>query len=185
MNDGRHTRTTGTSKSAIDLTKVSPFLQPILSSNASSNSLDSDHCVITINIATRSREPHITITKFNTTKADSNLSTSNEVWKQTTKPSLLHSTEDSTESFDRTIKCTAESAVPITEITKHFLEPWGCSYLQMLRENREHFHRIYKKTKCNHDLILWEKNRPDFKRLVKKKRKLRKLCQFSQWHYIY
>ena len=50
LNDGRHTRTSGTSKSAIDLTIASPSLQPSLSWNVTDSPLSSDYCMITVNI---------------------------------------------------------------------------------------------------------------------------------------
>ena len=118
-NDGGHTRATDTSKSAIELTIISPSLQPILSWNISDSPVDSDHCVITTNIPTRSREPQSTIAKFNMNETDLHLFTSNEVWKQTTNPNFLKSAEALTENFYSTNKCAVEFAVPIIEIKKN------------------------------------------------------------------
>ena len=123
MIEGRHSRTTGTSRSANDLTGVSPSLQPILSRNVSDISHDINHCVIIINIRTRNREPQSIITKFNTIKVDWHLFTSNEVWKPATSPNLLHSTKTLTDNIYRTIKCAAEFSISMIEINKYFHEP--------------------------------------------------------------
>ena len=59
LNDGRHTRTSGTSKSAIHLIIASPSIQPILSWNVTDSPLCSDHCVIAVNIqAQKLRTPN-------------------------------------------------------------------------------------------------------------------------------
>ena len=55
--DGRHTRRSNTSISAIDLTIASPSLQPILSWNVTNNLLCSDHYMITVNIHSKISEP--------------------------------------------------------------------------------------------------------------------------------
>ena len=81
LNDGRHTRTSGTLKSAIDLTIASPSLQPILYWNVTDRPSCSDHCMITVNFQSENSESETTITKFNINKDNWHLSTSNEAWE--------------------------------------------------------------------------------------------------------
>ena len=57
LNDGRHTRTRSTSKSAVDLTTAFPSLQPILSWIGTGSPLCSNHCMITVNILSKTSEP--------------------------------------------------------------------------------------------------------------------------------
>ena len=57
LNEGKHTRTSGTSKSAIYLTIASPSLQPIISWNVTNSPKCSDHCVITVSIQSKNSEP--------------------------------------------------------------------------------------------------------------------------------
>ena len=99
MNDAGHMRTIVTSKSAVDITLVSHSLQPNVSWNVLDSPFDSDHCVTTTNILTRSQETQKTVTKFNMNKKGWHLFTSNEVWKQTTNPSLFNSAEILNEFF--------------------------------------------------------------------------------------
>ena len=99
LNDGRHTRTSGTSKSAIDLTIASPSLQPILSWYVTDSSKCSDHCMITVSIQSKNSEPQTTITKFNINKANWHLLTSNETWKKVTDPVRSQSAEPLTKDF--------------------------------------------------------------------------------------
>ena len=62
LNDGRHTRKSGTSKSVIDLTIAFISLQSILSWNAADSPFCNDHCMITVNIQSKNSEPRTTIT---------------------------------------------------------------------------------------------------------------------------
>ena len=68
LNDGRHKRASDTSKSAIDLTIMSPSLQPILSWNVTASPSSRDHSGITVNVQSENSEPQTTITKLNIKK---------------------------------------------------------------------------------------------------------------------
>ena len=59
---------------------ASPSLQPILSWNVTDSPLCSEHCMITVNIQSKSSELQTTITKFNINKVNWHLLTSNEAW---------------------------------------------------------------------------------------------------------
>lgn len=68
MNKIRHTSTTGSSKWAIELSIVSLSLHFTVPWRVPDSPLDSDHCVIIVDIHTRSRELQSTIAKFNKDK---------------------------------------------------------------------------------------------------------------------
>ena len=104
LNDGRHTRTSGNSKSTIDLTITSPSLQPIPSWNVTDSPLSSEHCVITVNIQIKNSEPQTTITKFNINKANWHLYTSNEAWEKATNLNRSQTAETLTEDFYKKFK---------------------------------------------------------------------------------
>ena len=70
LSDGRHTRTSGTSKPTIALTIASPSLHPILSWSVTDSPLCGDHCTITVNIQSKNSEVQTTTTKFNINKAN-------------------------------------------------------------------------------------------------------------------
>ena len=57
MNVGRHTTTAVYSKNIIDFRKLSPSLHSHLPWIVSDSPHDSDHCVITKNVQTRSSKP--------------------------------------------------------------------------------------------------------------------------------
>ena len=97
--DGKHTGTSGTSKSAVDHTITSPFLQPILHWNVTDSPLSYDDYMVTVSVQSKNSEPHTTITKFNINKTNCYLLTSNEAWRKTTNPNWPQSAEALTEDF--------------------------------------------------------------------------------------
>ena len=99
LNDGRLTRTSGTSKSAIDLILASTFSQPILSWDVTDSPTSSDQCVITVNVQSKKSEPQSTITKFNINKTNWYLFASNQAWKKVTNPNRSQSAEARIELF--------------------------------------------------------------------------------------
>ena len=99
LNDGRYTRTSGSSKSATDLKIAPPSLQPILSLNATDSPLCIDICMITVNIQSKNSEPQTRITKFNINKANWRLFTSFEAWKEVTNQNRSQSAETPTKYF--------------------------------------------------------------------------------------
>ena len=111
LNDGRHTRTSGTSKSGIDHTKASPLLQPILSLIVTDSPLCRDHCNITVNIQSKNSETQTEITKLNINKANWHLFTSNEAWNEVTNPNLSQPAEALTKDFYKKNQICANSAI--------------------------------------------------------------------------
>ena len=99
LNDGRHTRTSGTSKSSNVLTIASSSVQPIWFWNVTDIHICSDYCMITVNIHSKSSEPQTTIKKFIISEADWHLLISNESWKELTNPNRLHPTEALNKDF--------------------------------------------------------------------------------------
>ena len=69
-NVGKHTGTSGTSKSTIDFTRASLSLQPILFWTVTYSLLSSDHCVITLSVQSLNSWLQTTTTNFNINKSN-------------------------------------------------------------------------------------------------------------------
>ena len=67
LNDGRHTRKPGTSKSKNELTKASPFLQAILSRKVRDNFSKNYNSVITVHVQNKKIQPQ-TLTQHQQSK---------------------------------------------------------------------------------------------------------------------
>ena len=100
LNNEGYTRTSGTSKSAVDAL----FTAHSLLKFHRESTLSNDHCVISVKILSRSSEPRTAITKFNMNKANWHLLTSKEAWKQTTNPNRSQFAEALTEDFYKKIQ---------------------------------------------------------------------------------
>ena len=57
------------------------------------------------------------------------------------------------------------------EIKKYFPKSWWSSQLQKLRDERERFYKIFRKTNRQQHLIQWKKTRADFEILAQKNKK--------------
>lgn len=171
LNDGRHTRTDGFSRTAIDLTIVSPSIQHILTWNVTDSPLDSDHCLITINIQNENLNTPTKIKKYNIRKADWHNYKSNEIWTQTTISTENRSARQLKEELYGKIQHAAMAAIPVVEITKRFPKSWWSKELEELKNKRERFYKIKRKTSKVEHVILWKKTRAQFKRLAKKNKK--------------
>ena len=122
LNDGRHSRTSGTSKSAIDIIIASPSLQPILSWNVTDSPLCSEHCMITVNIQNKNSEPQTTITKFNINKANWHIVSSKEAWQEVANPNRSQSAEALTKDlYKKKSTFPQKSAIPVIQIKKKTL----------------------------------------------------------------
>ena len=171
LNDGGHRSASGISKTAIDLTIASPSLQPILHWSVTDSPLSSDYYMKTVNIQSKDSEPQTIITKININKANLHLLTWNEAWKEVTNPNWSQSAEALTKDFyKKKIKKSTKSAIPVIQ-KKHFPKTWGSSQLQKLKDKRERYYKIYRKTNREQHLIRWKKSRAEFKSLAKKNMK--------------
>ena len=104
LNDGRHTRTSGNSKSAIDLTIASSSLQPILSSNVTDSPLCADYCMITVNIQSKNFEPKLQSQNSTSIKQTGTSLHQMKAWKELAHLSRSQSAEALTKDMHKKSK---------------------------------------------------------------------------------
>jgi len=171
LNDGRPTRTSGNSSSAIDLTLVSPQLHPLLDWSVTDSPLDSDHCLITIDLQNdiTNCEPPKTI--LNIRKADWTKFQNSTAWEIDTEEFEHEDARSLTQVFYEKIRLANQTAIPKITIGKFYPKPWWSKELSDARDKRERFLKIYRKTKFNRHLIAWKKARAKFKQIQRKNKK--------------
>ena len=140
-------------------------------------------CMITVNIQSKNSELQTTTT---INKAIWHLFTSSETWKEVTKPADHNLLKRWPKIFIKKNPNFRKICYTSDRKKKHFPKPWWSSQLQKLRDKREQFYKIFKKTNYEQDLIQWKKAIAEFKSLAKKQEgRLWKNCQLSQQQYTY
>ena len=93
-------------------------------------------------------------------------------WYGLTKHGDKRQTQALSENLEWNIKCSAESVIPIMNISEHFLKPWWSSQLQRLGGRKKRFCKTNKESNVEDLLILCERALAEFKILEKKLKKL-------------
>jgi len=146
LNNGNANRLSGTSRSAIDLSIVSPSLQPQSDWTVDESPLDSDHCPIEIKIQTGQHNPGNEIKMYNLKKASWTKFQSHSVWNRNVSLPNDLPTEQLVQHLYSTIKTAADDSIPITKIGKYYPKSWWSRELSDARDRKERFYKIYNET---------------------------------------
>ena len=163
LNNGSPTRISNLSNSVIDLSIVSPSLQPQIEWAVSESPLDSDHCLITMKLHTGVEQQEEETSHFNLRRANWTTFQSHPVWDQDIEIIRDLPAETQLENVYNSIKVAAESSIPKVTIKKHYPKPWWSKEVAEARDRRERFYKIYKKKPNQRNLINWKRARAKFK----------------------
>jgi ribonuclease HI len=170
LNDGTVTRIGYNSESAIDLTIVSPRLDPVLLWSVAPTPLDSDHCPISIVFLSDRPEENV-LPRLNIKRANWGLYAKNPTWQNIPEPNIDDPHESLLDSLYHKFDDAAHQAIPTTKHSKFYPKPYWTAELTVSRLNREKLYQKYRKRKSLHNAIGWKRARAEFRNLLKKTRR--------------
>lgn len=167
LNDGSPTRKTLFSETCIDLTFVTPILQPDLQWAVDSSTLDSDHNPIVISFLDDSVQPPPT-TSYNINRANWDTFKTSLVWSDLPVPDTdvdpLALVEDLYQRFQQA----CEEAIPRTVACRFFPKPWWSPAIIASRNRREALYKNFCNTKSPENMKMWKKARAKHRALLTK-----------------
>lgn len=168
INDGRPTRITHNSSTAIDISICSPQIEPLLDWNVLSSPMDSDHNPIILTWSSNQNEENNT--RFNYKLANWDNYKNHRTWTNI-PDNVDDDCESSVNLFYEKINKAASESIPTYTTTKYFPKPWWCIEVTNSRNKREQLYKTFIRTKSLQHMIAWKKARAECKQLIKVKKK--------------
>jgi len=167
LNDGSPTRITSLSKTAIDLSILSPELSADIQWSVDPSPGDSDHCPISLSIITEAvaEEP---VCRRNYRRADWGAFTTSRAWEYMEQGNTAVTTQERVDNLYERMNAAAEEAIPTVNVTRFYPKPWWSAELKRSRDRRERLYHIFRTRQSQQNLLNWKKARAEHKKSVKK-----------------
>ena len=169
-NDGEPTRTTQHSETVIDLTIVSPTLEPELEWKIFNSPLDSDHNPIIISVKRSFRNDSTSI-RTNIKRANWEVYRNSVAWKDLPpRVDLVDDKEIMRDLYAR-FEQASNDAIPMIQIGHFFPKPWWSAECLVTLKKRERLYRIFRNTKSPRNMINWKKARAEHRQVVRRSKR--------------
>ena len=170
LNNGLPTRIAYNSESAIDLTIISPVLEPLLQWSVAPTPLDSDHCPIFVNIMGDRPEEENT-KRLNIKRADWTLYENSRLWEDLPIDISNISNENLLLQLYDKFNAVTNQSIPSVTQGKFFPKPFWNADLTLALRNREKLYQKFRKTKSIQNCIRWKEARAIFRKKIKETKK--------------
>ena len=153
LNDGSPTRITPTSETTIVLTMCFPNLWLSVEWSVLNTQLNSDHCVIAIELESLNSQPRNSKSRYNSKRANWTDYLNHAGWKNI-KSEVTES--QTIEKFYQTIQEVAKDTIPEHKIIPYYPKTWWNEQLHAAKEKRGSAYMRYRKHKSRRNLIEWK-----------------------------
>jgi ribonuclease HI len=160
LNTGLPTRISHTSETAIDLSIISPQLQPDCDWQVFPSPRDSDHCPIIVTILNDQQTDAQTPIR-NYKRADWKTYKTSKAWNNIPEDvSDQQPTQLLSDFYDR-INFAADESIPNITFGKFFPKPWWNAELTRTFNAREEAYKRYRNRKSPQNLVIWKMRRAE------------------------
>ena len=173
MNDGTPTRIGYQSETAIDLSLCSPELNAYFQWSFFSSPGGSDYCAIIIRYG--EEEGATGKSCWNMKQANWDIFRGSDAWKTLPEEDNRDCAVSLADFYER-MATACKEAIPQSKHTRYYPKPWWTPELTLSKQKRERNYQQYRHNKTMENLLRWKRNRAEHKKLVKKSKRLERIC---------